>query len=279
MPDNVKQALAVALRRLLRPLIRIMLREGLTYPQFALISRAAFIDCAASDFDVDQSTASSISISTLTGIPEAEIDSVRSRELVIKGGVSEEKNNFARVLHGWHNDRDYVGPYGFPIDLAFSGPAPSLCALVGRHTRVISPEVILKELLRISAVREVGTNIWQPLFREYIDPTLSPENIKRMGKLAESLLATLENNTRHNREVTDLFERTMIVDQPLTERQLLEFQAYLKVVGGQFLQRVDAYAAIDLREKVALKPDETGTISAGLQCFLFVEPAEESLKN
>ena len=29
-------------------------------------------------------------------------------------------NPFAEsALHGWHNDRDYVGPYGFPVDLAF----------------------------------------------------------------------------------------------------------------------------------------------------------------
>lgn len=279
MPDNVKQALAVALRRLLRPLIRIMLREGLTYPQFAMISRGAFIDCAARDFDVDRSTASTVSISTLTGISEQEIVEVRTREFDLKEQVPGERNNFARVLHGWHNDRDYVGPYGFPIDLPLAGPAPSLAALVARHTPGISPEVILKELLRIAAVREVGANIWQPLFREYIDPTLSPENIKRMGKLVESLLATLENNTRRDREVTDLFERTMIVDQPLSESQLLEFQSYLKIVGGQFLQRVDAYAAIDLREKVTLKPGEVGSVSAGLQCFLFVEPAEERSKN
>ena len=50
MPDNVKSVLATALRRLLRPLIRIMLREGLTYSQFAAISRAAFVECAVRDF-------------------------------------------------------------------------------------------------------------------------------------------------------------------------------------------------------------------------------------
>lgn len=277
MPDNVKQALAVALRRLFRPLIRIMLREGLTYPQFAMISRSAFIECAAKDFDVASSLSSSVSISTLTGISEDEIKDELSGNLALQGEVAGERNNFARVLHGWHNDRDYVGPYGFPIDLPFAGNPPSLTALVARHTPGISPEVILKELLRISAVREVGDNIWQPLFREYIDPSLSPENIKRMGKLVESLLSTLENNTRRDRESTDLFERTMIVDQPLSESQLLEFQAYLKIVGGQFLQRVDAYAAIDLREKVALKANEKGTISAGLQCFLFIEPSDHEL--
>lgn len=278
MPDNVKQALAVAVRRLLRPIIRIMLREGMTYPQFALIARSAFIDCAARDFDSNPTRSSHVSIATMTGIPEEEVSTALTKGLIIQSDAGA-RNNVARVLHGWHNDRDYVGPYGFPIDLPFAGNTLSLSALVARHTPGLSPEVILKELLRISAVREVGENVWQPLFREYIDPTLSPENIKRMGELVESLLSTLENNTLANRESTDLFERTMIVDKPLTESQLLEFQAYLKTVGGQFLQRVDAYAAIDLREKVPLRSGETGAISAGLQCFLFVGPVQDEPKH
>jgi len=279
MPDNVKQALAVALSRLLRPLIRIMLREGLTYPQFALISRAAFVSCAAKDFAVGGAERSSGSISTLTGIAETEIQSLIAHEFVAKADAPSEPNNFARVLHGWHNDRDYVGPYGFPIDLPFDGPSPSLTALVARHTPGISADVILRELLRISAVREVGKNIWQPKVQEYLDPTLSPENIRRMGKLVESLLATLENNTSGNKEKTELFERTMIVDTPLSKSQLTAFHEYLKVVGGQFLQRVDTYAAIDLQEKMGLAPGEVGSISAGLQCFLFVEPNEEETRN
>lgn len=272
MPDNVKQALAAALRRLLRPLIRIMLREGLTYPQFAVIARSAFIECARRDFGASPTASSPESVSILTGVPESEIE--------ISGGpagsiaATEERNNFARVLHGWHNDRDYVGPYGFPIDLPFLGSAPSFTALVARHTPGIPPEVILKELRRISAVREVGDNVWQPQFREYIDPNLSPENIRRMGSLTESLLSTLENNTRRDRDKTDLFERTMIIDEPLSDAQLLAFQSYLKNVGGQFLQRVDAYAAIDLREEVPMRSNEIGSLRAGLQCFLFIESGD-----
>jgi hypothetical protein len=256
-----------------------MLREGLTYSQFALISRAAFANCAAKDFAVDGSERSSESIATLTGIPESEIKPLLAHEFVANADAPAEPNNFARVLHGWHNDRDYVGPYGFPIDLQFVGQAPSLTALVARHTPGIAADVILRELLRISAVREVGNNVWQPTVQEYIDPTLSPENIRRMGKLVESLLSTLENNTSRDRNRTDLFERTMIVDTPLSKSQLLAFQAYLKVVGGQFLQRVDTYAAIDLQEKMGIAPGETASISAGLQCFLFVEPADDETRH
>ena len=50
MPDNVKTALSMSLRRLLRPLVRIMLREGLTYSHFAAIAQIAFVESAAKDF-------------------------------------------------------------------------------------------------------------------------------------------------------------------------------------------------------------------------------------
>lgn len=99
-----------------------------------------------------------------------------------------------------------------------------------------------------------------------------------MASLVASLLSTLENNTRENRDGTELFERTMKVDSPLTKEQLAALHAHLKVVGGQFLQRVDAFAAIDLHEKMAVRAGEIANISAGLQCFLFVEPVADATR-
>jgi len=93
----------------------------------------------------------------------------------------------------------------------------------------------------------------------------------------ESLLSTLENNTRGKRDGTDLFERTMIVDTPLTSSQLLELQGYLKVVGGQFLQRVDTFAAVDL-QNMGVKAGDVADIRAGLQCFLYVESPPDETK-
>ena len=155
------------------------------------------------------------------------------------------------------------------------GSPLSFTILTARHAPGVPPEVILLELQRVGAVTEVGDNVWKPLKQEYIEPSLSPENLGRMASLVESLLATLENNTRRKRDGTDLFERTMIVDAPLASDQLLALQAYLKVVGGQFLQRVDAFAAVELQEKMGLKPGDVADIRAGLQCFLYVEPAPD----
>ncbi len=278
MPDNVKTAFSVSLQRLLRPLVRIMLREGLTYPNFVAIAQMAFVESAAKDFTGKGAKATPASLCALTGMSVQEINTALvEKERFEASDTSEVSNPFARVLHGWHNDRDYVGPYGFPIDLAFEGATLSFTNLTNRHAAGVSPGVVLKELRRVGAVTEVGANVWKPLKQEYIEPNLSPENLSRMASLVESLLSTVESNTRSELVGTGLFERTMIVDAPLTYRQLLELQMYTRLVGGQFLQRVDTFAAVELQEKMEAKPDEVADIRAGLQCFLYVEaPPDET---
>jgi len=232
----------------------------------------AFVQSAGKDFVGKGMKSSAASVCALTGMTVQDVKAVIvEQERFDSSDVLEVSNPFARVLHAWHNDRDYVGPYGFPIDLPFDGSLLSFTNLTTRHAAGVSPDVILKELRRLGAVTEVGFNVWKPLKQEYIEPSLSPVNLGRMASLVESLLSTLENNTRGKNDGTDLFERTMIVDAPLTSAQLRELQGHLKVVGGQFLQRIDTFAAVDLQEKLGVKPGETADIRAGLQCFLYVE--------
>jgi hypothetical protein len=281
MPDNVKTTLSVSLKRLLRPLVKIMLREGLTYSHFAAIAQMAFVESAAKDFAGRGMKSPASSVCALTGMTPDQVQQVMvEHEQFEASGIIDSTNPFARVLHGWHNDRAYVGPYGFPVDLPFDIGPLNFTALANRHAPGVSPDTILQELRRVGAVTEVGANVWKPIQQAYIEPSLSPVNLKRMATLVESLLATLENNsndTRANTDLnTDLFERTVTVDSPLSKSQLLELQAYMKTVGAQFLQRVDAFAAIDLREKMAVPPGEVADINVGLQCFLFVEHAADS---
>ena len=278
MPDNVKTVLSISIRRVLRPLVKIMLREGLSYSHFAAIARMAFVESAAKDFAGNGKKSSVASVCALTGIDREQIDEVLiEQERYDASEILEPTNPFARVLHGWHNDKDYVGPYGLPMDLPFADGPLNLTILANRHAPGVPPQVILEELKRVGAVTEVGENVWKPLKQEYIDPTLSPENLSRMASLVESLLSTLETNTRRTRDGTALFERTMSVDTPLTKDQLSELHSHLKVVGSQFLQRIDAFAAIDLHEKIGVRSGDIANIRAGLQCFLFVEPTADAI--
>jgi hypothetical protein len=242
-----------------------------------MIAQMAFVESAAKDFAGKGMKSTATSVCALTGMPMEQLKGVLlDQEQYEASEMLEATNPFARVLHGWHNDRDYVGPYGFPMDLQFDSGKLNFTVLAARHAPGVPPETILQELLRVGAVTEVGTNIWKPLKQEYIEPSLSPVNLGRMSSLVESLLSTLENNTSGSRSGTDLFERTVNVDTSLTEKQLLALQSYMKTTGAQFLQRVDTFAAVDLQEQVAVQPGEVADIRAGLQCYLFVEPTVDT---
>src|SRR6202041_3593283 len=172
---------SVSLKRLLRPLVKIMLREGLTYSHFAAIAQMAFVESAAKDFAGRGMKSPASSVCALTGMPSDQVQEVMvEHEQFEASGIIDSTNPFARVLHGWHNDRAYVGPYGFPVDLPFDTGPLCVTNLTARHAAGVSPHAVLVELQRVGAVTEVGFNVWKPLKQEYIEPSLSPENLGRM---------------------------------------------------------------------------------------------------
>jgi hypothetical protein len=159
MPDNVKTTLSVSIKRLMRPLVKIMLREGLTYSHFAAIAQMAFVESAAKDFAREGTKSPVSSVCALTGMTSEQVNAtVRNHEQFEASELLEVDNPFARVLHGWHNDRDYVGPYGFPIDLPFDDGPHNFAVLAARHAPGVSPETILQELRRVGAVTEVHSS-------------------------------------------------------------------------------------------------------------------------
>ena len=137
MPDNVKTALSVSLQRLLRPLVRIMLREGLTYPHFAAIAQMAFVESAAKDFVGKELVRVCFDVRADRNVGRRDqFARLAEKERFEASEIFEVSNPFARVLHGWHNDRDYVGPYGFPVDLVFDGAPFSFTNLDAIVTRL-----------------------------------------------------------------------------------------------------------------------------------------------
>ena len=275
---NVKSDFSESVRRLLRPLVKIMMREGITYSDFARIARMAFVESSTFDFGSVGTKTPASAVCALAGISFKElVNTLDEMDQFDASQASTIGNPYAAVLHGWYNDREYVGPYGFPADIPFVGEGPSLESLVKRHGKGIAPEAVLQELIRLQIVKEVGPNIWAPLKQEYIDSSLSPENLRRMAILVASLIATLEINTASKSNPgneVDLFERTMFVADPLTHSQLRALQEYLKDSGGLFLQRADAFSSVDLRKQKFSKVDEAADKRAGLEIFLYVEPTD-----
>jgi hypothetical protein len=148
-----------AVRRLLRPLVRLLMRSGVTFPVFADLLRGLFVEIAANELLEDDKSRTDSRISLLSGVHRKEIRRLRSLpseaweapRVVSLGG---------EVIARWVGTPDYKGQNGEPMPLPRSGDGggPTFDSLVASVTTDIRPRAVLDDLIGQGIVFMDGTD-------------------------------------------------------------------------------------------------------------------------
>ena len=106
MTDSVRLGLLAAYRKLLQPLVRILIRSGISFGESAEVLKTVFVEVAARDFDLPDRKTSLSRIAILTGLTRKEV--AKQQEILRSGAldVDSNLNRVIRVLEGWHSDPD-----------------------------------------------------------------------------------------------------------------------------------------------------------------------------
>jgi hypothetical protein len=140
-----------ALRTLLRPLVRLLLQNQLTYPALTALLKEVYVDVADGDFPLPGKRQTDSRVSLLTGIHRKEVSRLR--------GQSHDDEAPPRsaslgtlILSRWVGVADFHGPDGRPRPLPRqAGPAgaASFESLVESVSKDIRPRAVLDEWLRL----------------------------------------------------------------------------------------------------------------------------------
>ena len=112
----------------------------------------AFVSVAVLELRSSARDVAADAISVMTGVsPRYAREVLQTPDTVILGEAEQRINAAARVLVGWHTDRDYIGPYGLVRDLMFA-PTDSqskkdvsgFAELANRYCPNVSPKVLLR---------------------------------------------------------------------------------------------------------------------------------------
>ncbi|MGE0224875.1 MAG: DUF6502 family protein [Acetobacteraceae bacterium] len=140
-------ALLKAIRRMARPLVRLLIRNGITFPVFVDMMRELFVDVAASDLLTDPRARSDSRISLMTGVHRKEIR--RLRESASEPDEMPEIVTINTLIIGrWlalHGSDNAECPRPLPRSAPDGGP--SFDALVESVTTDIRPRSILDDWL------------------------------------------------------------------------------------------------------------------------------------
>src|SRR5215471_5572066 len=100
MTDAVRLRLLSAYRKLLQPLVRILIRNGVSFSELSEILKNVFVEVAERDFSLPARKISQSRIAILTGLTRKEVakqKSIDSTAIVLDGNL----NRVTRVLMGW----------------------------------------------------------------------------------------------------------------------------------------------------------------------------------
>ncbi len=246
-PEDLREQLKTAYRRLLNPLIRILIRNGVTATDTCELVRKVFVDAATSgEFQLPGRRLSDTRIAILTGLSRKEVYRLRHEKVAPKEGAN--LSRVMRVVAGWNQDPDFTGPYGLPLVIPFeddpSVDAQSFSELVRRHSGDMAPRAMLDELLRTGLAVIDDHGLIRNTGRSYIPTKLDPAAVERLGKVIARIADTLDFNNQAADPRDGRYERHVETDIGLTEEQSEQFNVYLRQKCQQLLETLDNWLAM-----------------------------------
>ncbi len=134
------------LNRLLRPLVRLLIRCGVTFPAISDTLRELYVNVAEHDFVLAGKPQTDSRVSLLTGIHRKEVARLRGAGAPVST-VPVSVSRTSRVIARWLSAPEFTGADGQPLPLSRAGEGASFEALVVSVTRDLRPRAVLDEWL------------------------------------------------------------------------------------------------------------------------------------
>jgi Family of unknown function (DUF6502) len=225
----------------LKPLAHVLLSCGITWREFAALSRTTYVEVATENFGKRGRPTNVSRTAILTGLARREVRRQRQllseRPQTLAGYVTKA----SMVLSAWHLDPDFRDRNGRPAILRMKGKGKTFTALIGRAGGAdVRPSTLLKELIAAGAVRTRNDGRLEVLKRDYIPHDMDEQLIRLWGTVIADVAATYVHNLTRTGKTTKRFERSAVNDRmPLSA--LPGFAQLLEQEGQLFLERIDKW--------------------------------------
>ena len=153
LPGAPRDSIVAALRRVLRPLVRLMVTQGITYPFVIDLLKGIYVETAAKEFTLGGKAPTDSRLTLLTGVHRKDIRRL-TREAPPAPGAAPSLTLGTQIVARWLGDPAYHDRYGRPrvLPRTPSQGAESFAALVESVSKNVRPRSVLDELVRLGVV-------------------------------------------------------------------------------------------------------------------------------
>jgi Family of unknown function (DUF6502) len=219
--------------RVLQPLVRLLLRNGVTYTVFVAALKRVFLQAAQQELAARGMAATDSAVSLLSGVHRRDVRTLTRATAAGAAGddaAPAALGLVAQVVGRWMNGADFVDAQGASRTLPRSGGPGSFDALVAGISRDVRPKAVLDELLRLGVVHESDDGI--VLERTGFAPRQGFEEMSWI--LAQNLQDHAAAAVANLQGDGDFLEQAVFVDEITADSARLLHQASLQAWKAAF---------------------------------------------
>ena len=266
MAIGKNKTIQAAVVRLLKPLVRLLLRQGVPYGVFADIAKHIYVNTAMEEFSIPGRKQSISRASVITGLSRKEVSRVTRLPEIEDQEIQDKYNRAVRVVSGWMRDADYTDDAGRPKTLLLEGEGATFARLTRKFSGDMPSRAILDELLQSGAVERLDTGKVRLTGPVFGPASGFDEKIAILGTDVRDLINTIDHNLSHSG--TDSRFQLKTAYDNLPREAALNFRAAFPEKGLALLNAMD-------RELSTLDRDTNpasqgaGRIRAGIAVYYF----------
>lgn len=200
MASSLQKTLTRAVALVLRPLLRLWLKNGMSHRAFEEVMRWVMVDLAFREFKLEGKKQTDSRVAVITGLTRHQVSAYRKVDLEDSPSLAK-ANRATKVMTGWLSDSDFLDEQGKPLALSFQDREPSFIKLVSRYGGDVTPKAVADELLQMGEVSKEGEWI-TPVSTGHVPIGDLEALIEIAGHDAASLLDTLEHNLQAEKGTT-----------------------------------------------------------------------------
>jgi len=246
-----------------RPIVSMLIRFGVSYQDFDLVVRSAFVEAATRLGAEGSKRPNTSQISLATGLSRKTVRLVQERSLAVKLPQPEIRSLQADLLTTWHTDPRFMVRHGVPRDLVWEGESDSFCELVRVCSSDTSPSAMRDELLQVGAIVETDSGLLRATRRSFIPGTREGRLIQGFQYGLRPLALTIAYNTAPEHS-SDLRFQRLVWNYCMPKSQRAAMDGLIRKRLEEFSEEVD-----DLISEVGASADmsEGSVFGVGLYHF------------
>jgi hypothetical protein len=275
MTESYRAQLVHTFRTVLRPLVRILFRAGVRFDEFIELLRAIYVEITIRDAMESGKTITTGRIAILSGIAKRDVERLVTSDDWLQVPKPTDVAALAAILHRWHTEATFLGPYGVPLELPMQGQGGrNFTELVNGSPIRIDSHSAYEQLLAAKMMVKSGDTHVKVLSRTFVSPEpMSPEMLEHFGSTMRNLASTLNHNMTPA-QTRKRLERSVFPDDGLPDEFLDEYDEFVRERARQLISDVDDWLADAARRPITNPASRT---NLGVSVYQYVTPTEQKI--